>query len=119
MNNLLLISLIVIYCSIPGFLMKAGHSFLMGLIPIYNIVQFFKVLEINLGLLFIIIGFIFIPYSCAFTLTLLYIFVPFIVCHAYGRPVILGLFGIVLPFVFYPLMAYIVGTYIYDTGVEL
>ena len=119
MNNLLLITLIVFYCSIPGYLLKSGCSFFMSLIPIYNIVQFFKVLDINLGLLMILIGFIFIPYSCVFTLTMLYIFLPFIVCHAYGRPVFLGFLGIIFPFVFYPLMAYILGNYIYDTGVEL
>lgn len=119
MNNLLIISLIVIYFSIPGYLMKAGHSFFKGLIPIYNIVQLFKVLEINLGLFMIILGFVFIPYSSAFTLTLLYIFIPFIICHAYGRPIVLGLLGIIFPFIFYPLMAYILGTYVYDTGVEL
>lgn len=119
MNNLLLITLIVIYCSIPGYLMKAGYSLLKGLIPVYNVFTLFKVLEINLGLLFIIAGFIVIPYSREFTLTLLYIFLPFIICHAYGKPVILGLVGIIFPFVFYPVMAYILGTYVYDTGVEL
>ncbi len=119
MNNILLIALIVIYCSIPGYLVKAGYSFFKAIIPIYNIILFFKALDINLGLLMIIIGFIFIPYSCVFTLTMLYIFIPFIICHAYGRPIILGLIGIVFPFVFYPLMAYILGNYVYDTGVEL
>ena len=119
MDNLLLISLIVIYFSIPGYLMKAGYSFFKGLLPIYNIIQLFKVLEINIGLLMILIGFILIPYSRVFTLTLLYIFGPFIICHAYGKPVILGIVGVVFPFVFYPLMAYILGVYMYDTGVEL
>ena len=119
MNNILLIALIVIYCSIPGYLVKAGYSFFKAIIPIYNIILFFKALDINLGLLMIIIGFIFIHYSCVFTLTMLYIFIPFIICHAYGRPIILGLIGIVFPFVFYPLMAYILGNYVYDTGVEL
>lgn len=119
MNNLLLILLIVIYCSIPGYLLKAGYSFLKGILPIYNVFTLFKVLEINIGFLFIIAGFIIIPYSREFTLTLLYIFLPFMICHAYGKPVILGLFGIAFPFVFYPLMAYILGVYMYDTGVEL
>ena len=119
MNNLLIIVLIVIYCSIPGYLVKAGHSFFKSLIPIYNIFQFFKALDISLGLLMILIGFIFIPYSRIFTLTLMYIFMPFIICHAYGKPVILGIVGVVFPFVFYPLMAYILGVYMYDTGVEL
>ena len=116
MTNLFLIIIIIIYLSIPGFLVKAGKPFYMGLIPIYNIYLFYKVIDVELGLLLILIGLSIIPYTSSFVLTMVYIFTPFIVCHAYSKNLLFGILGVIFPFVFYPLVGYFLGTYVYDLG---
>ena len=108
------IYLLCFYFSIPGFLYKAGYSLLKGLIPFYNVYLLLTVLEISPIILIILsLGLIFLP-ERMFIVTLMYIFIPFIICDAYDRSKIMGVFALVLPFIFLPVIAYGPGTYVYD-----
>ena len=119
MNKLIIIYFIIIYLSLPGYFSKANYPFWKALIPIYNIYILFEILQFNKGILLIILGFIFIPYTRIFTLTALYVFMPSLIAKAYDKNFIFGILGIVLPFVFYPLISYFPSTYIYDIEEEL
>ena len=102
-----LISGIAFYLSLCGFLVKAGHPFWKGLIPIYNLSLFFYELNIK-ALTLIILGLllIFLP-DGMLIVTVMYIFFPFVVSYGYGRGFICGLLALIFPFAMYPLLAYV------------
>lgn len=111
---LVLICILSLLISIPGFIKKAGYSFISGLIPGYNLYLFFSIIEFPIFLLIgISLGLIFAP-DRMFFLTLLCILLPFIVNDAYGKGKISGVFTLFLPFIMYPVLAYFTGFYGYD-----
>lgn len=114
MNKWILIYLIVLYLSIPGFLKRAHKPFYYGLIPFLNVYVLMKVLRFNIIHLLIITALIIIPYTSNFVLTFIYIFLPFIICYAYGKSLFLGFLGVLFPYFFYPFIAYIIGMYVLD-----
>lgn len=106
--------LVSFYLSLPGLFSKAGYSSLTGLIPIYNIYVLVQILEISPILLMIIsLGLIFLPQRIAIV-TLIFLFLPFLIADAYDKKIIFGLLGCILPFIIYPMIAYCTGTYCYD-----
>ena len=106
--------LLSIYLSLPGLFSKAGYNALLGLIPIYNVYLLVQILEISPILLILLsLGLIFLP-DRVFIGTLMAIFLPVIISDAYDKPIIYGLFSIILPFILIPIAAYINGTYRYD-----
>lgn len=102
-----LISGIAFYLSLCGFLVKAGHPFWKGLIPIYNLSLFFFELEVS-PITLIILGLllIFLP-DAMFIATLMYVFFPFVVSYGYGKGFICGILALIFPFAMYPLMAFV------------
>lgn len=115
---LVVICLVSLLIAIPGFINKAGYSFLEGLIPIYNLYLFFTILELSpLVLILLALGLIFLP-DRAFIITLICIILPFIVCDAYGKGKVTAVLTLILPFIMYPLIAYFTGTYEYDVREE-
>ena len=107
----LLLTGVAFYLSLCGFLAKAGYSFWTGLIPIYNIALLFVFLGIKPIVLFILgILFIILP-DGAIILTLLYVFLPFLISYAYGRGFFIGLLTFVCPIVMYPLLAFVLAVY--------
>ena len=114
MNNyFILIYIIIIFLSLPGYFYKADYPIWKAFVPIYNIYTLFEILNFKLGHLLIIIGFIFIPYTRFFTLTLLYVFLPSLIAKAYDKKFIFGILGIIFPFAFYPYVSYFPSTYLY------
>lgn len=111
---LVVICFISLLIAIPGFINKAGYSFIRGLIPFYNVYLFLSLLEISpLFLILISIGLIVLP-DRAFFVTLLFMILPFIVSDAFGKGKVTGILTLFLPFIMYPFLAYIGGTYAYD-----
>ncbi len=116
---LVVICLISLLISIPGFIHKAGHSIFKGLIPGYNLYLFLTLLEISPILLILLaLGLILLP-DRAYVITLICVFLPFVVNDAYGNgKLIPGVLTLALPFVMYPFLAYVGGTYSYDVREE-
>lgn len=111
---LVVICFISLLIAIPGFINKAGYSFIRGLIPFYNVYLFLSLLEISpLFLILISIGLIVLP-DRAFFVTLLFMILPFMVSDAFGKGKVTGILTLFLPFIMYPFLAYIGGTYAYD-----
>lgn len=108
------ICLISLLIAIPGFINKAGYSFVKGLIPGYNIYLFLSLLEFSpLFLIIISIGLIVLP-DRAYFATLLFMILPFMVSDAFGKGKFTGFLILFLPFIMYPFLGYIGGTYAYD-----
>lgn len=119
MINLVIIYLIVLYISIPGLLSKAGYNFFLGLIPIYNVYLLLKVLEIPLSIIItLVLGLIFLNNN-VYVLTLIFIFLPFILADAYSKGKILSIIGLILPIIVFPYLAYAPSAlYTYGTQVK-
>ncbi len=108
--------LISLYLSIPALLNKAGYKFFYGLIPFFNIYLFFKVLEINpIFLIIYSILIIIAPFRELF-ITILVIFLPFMIGDAYETSLKYSFLGLVLPFIIFPYIGYFHGVYQYDGG---
>lgn len=111
---LVAICLISLLIAIPGFINRAGYSFIKGLIPFYNIYLFLSLLEFSPFILILIsLGLIFLP-DRAFFVTFLFVLLPFMVSDAFGKGKICGFLTLILPFIMYPFLGYIGGTYAYD-----
>ncbi len=111
---LVAICLLSLLIAIPGFVNKAGYSFVKGLIPFYNIYLFLSLLEFSpLIITIIALGLILLP-DIAFFATILFMFLPFMVSDAFGKGKITGILTLFLPFIMYPFLGYIGGTYAYD-----
>lgn len=110
----LVICLICIFISIPGYVSKNGIKWWKGLLPIINIYYFLKGLKISPFLLIILaFGLILLP-DRLLILTIMCIFSPFIIADTYGKGKIIGFLGLIFPFFVYPWLAYLSGTYIYE-----
>jgi hypothetical protein len=106
MLNLVIIYLIVLYISIPGLLNKAGYNFFLGLIPIYNVYLLFRVLEIPLSIIItLLLGLIFLNNN-VYVLTLIFVFLPFILADAYSKGKVISIVGLILPMIVFPYLAY-------------
>ena len=112
-EHFLLIYFIIILISLPGYFQKAEYPIWKAFIPIYNIYILFEILNFKLGHILILLGFIFIPYTRVFTLTMLYVFLPSLIAKAYDKKWIYGILGIPFPFLFYPYVSFFPSTYIY------
>lgn len=110
----LVVCLICIMISIPGFVSKNGMTWWKGVIPIVNIYYFLKGLRISpILLMALALGLIILP-DRLFVLTVMCIFLPFIITDTYGHGKIVGFIGLLAPFIIYPWIAYLSGTYIYE-----
>lgn len=106
--------LVTFYLSLPGFFSKAGYNALKGLIPLYNVYILIEILEINPILLILVsLGLIFLPIR-GYLVTLIFLFIPFLIADAYDKKPIIGLFTCLLPFIMFPYISYFSGTYRYD-----
>jgi hypothetical protein len=112
-NTVVIVYLVALYLSIPGFLRKAGIKFYYGLIPIINIYFLCKALNMN-PLFMIIYGALltFTPFK-DLLVTALVIFLPFMIMDAYEDNILYSFAALILPFVLFPLVAYFHGTYQY------
>lgn len=110
----LVICLISLFLSIPGFVRKAGIPSWKAFIPILNVYYFFKLTKISPILLILLsLGLIFWE-ERLFILTVMCIFFPFILSETYGYGKKIGFLGLIAPFVIYPWLAYRSGIYIYE-----
>lgn len=111
---LLIAYLVPLYLSLPGLLSKAGYNGLKGLIPFYNVYVLIEILEINpLLLILLSLGLIFLPIR-GYLVTLVFIFIPFLIADAYDKKPFIGLITCILPFIMFPFISYFSGTYRYD-----
>ncbi len=112
-SNIIIIYVIVLFISIPGFLRKAGIKFYYGLIPIVNIYFFCKALRLN-PVLLIVYGLllIFTPFKDLLITTLI-IFLPFLIMDAYEDNLIVSFLALFVPFIAFPVVAYYHGDYNY------
>lgn len=111
---LAIIYFVSFYLSLPGFFTKAGYSAFKGLIPIYNIYILIEILNINPIILVLeALGLIFLK-DRVFIATLIFVFMPFMLADAYDKKIVTGVLGFLLPFIVFPYLAYVSGTYIYD-----
>lgn len=111
---ILIAYLVSFYLSLPGLFSKAGYNGLKGLIPFYNIYILIELLEINPFLLILLsLGLIFLPIR-GYLVTLVFLFIPFLIADAYDKKPITGLITCILPFIMFPFIAYFSGTYRYD-----
>lgn len=116
---IVLIYILCFYFSLPGFLKKAGYSYLKGLIPFYNIYLLCLSLKVNpfiLGMLSL--GLIFLPCRTLIG-TILIIFLPFIISDAYNCDDLkMAFLTLIFPFFMYPYQAYVKGFYTYNMEEE-
>ena len=112
-NTIIILYVVGLYLSIPGFLRKAGIKFYYGLIPIVNIYFLIKALNIH-PILLIVYGLllIFLPYK-DLLMTIMVIFFPFMLMDGYEKNILLSFAALILPFVIYPYVAYFHGIYNY------
>ena len=109
----LVVCLVCLIISIPGFISKSGEPWWKGIIPIVNIYYFLKGLKLSPILLMVLaLGLICLP-DRLLILTIMCIFFPFIVTDAYGHGKIVGLLGLIFPMLIYLWLAYISGVYTY------
>lgn len=109
----LVVCLICIAISIPGYIAKSGIKWWKGIIPIVNIYYFLKGLRISPWLLMVLaLGLILLP-DRLFILTIICVFASFIIADTYGHGKKTGFLGLILPFIIYPWLAYLSGNYIY------
>ena len=89
-ETIVILYVLGLFLSIPGFLRKAGVKFYYGLIPIVNIYFFFKVLKIN-PIMLIIFGasLAFLPIR-DLLMTIFIIFLPFMIMDAYERNILIS-----------------------------
>ncbi|MBQ8131817.1 MAG: hypothetical protein IJ193_04940 [Bacilli bacterium] len=105
--------LVSLYISIPGFVKKAGYNPFLGLVPIVNIYLLIRTLKINpIFLMVIALLLIFLP-DRAFIVTSIVIFLPFMVVDCFEDNILYSFLSLVLPFIFFPYIAYIHGIYSY------
>ena len=106
--------LVSFYLSLPGLFSKAGYNALTGLVPFYNIYKLLVLLEIHpLLLILLSLGLIFLPIR-GYIVTLIFLFIPFIIADAYDKKTFTGIITCILPFIMFPYIAYFSGTYRYD-----
>lgn len=108
-----LIFYITLYICIIGFNHRAENKFILGLIPIYNIYLFFKIIGLSPIILVISILLLIFNETRMMVVTFYTIFLPFIIADAYGKNFIYGLLGLILPFLIFPYLAFIAGDYSY------
>ena len=113
-NQIILIYIIIIYVSLPGYFVKAEEPIWKALIPIYNIYELYRILKFEPGHIVMLLGLIVIPYTRIFTLTFLFVCTPTLIAKAYNKNFIFGIVGILFPYIIYPVMSYLPRTYIYD-----
>ncbi len=118
-NIYIYVSILVIYLSICGLLKKAGYNWYLGLIPIYNLVLLFKVLEIHPIIIFVIGILLIVLEDRLFIFITCLMILPFIISDAYGENILIGLGILFLPIIFLPLLAFKLGIYDYNSGSEL
>jgi len=106
--------LVSLYISIPGLIGKASYNWLLGWIPIINIYLLVKVLDINPILLIVLSLFIIFLPERTFIVTMIVIFLPFLLADCYEDNMIYGLLGLIIPFIIFPYIAYFHGTYLYS-----
>lgn len=111
---IIILYLVSVYISLPGLFSKAGYKAILGLIPIVNIYILVQILEINPILQIILsLGLIFLD-DRAYIVTLIFLFLPFVIADAYDKNFIYGLLCNIIPFILYPYLAYFNGTYRYN-----
>lgn len=111
---ILIAYLVTFYISLPGLFTKAGYPALAGFVPIYNIYILVQILDIKPTYLIIIaLLLIFLP-DRVFIGTMIFVFLPFMISDAYNNNLMVSILGLFLPFLIFPYIAYIGGTYRYD-----
>ncbi len=112
-KGIVILYIITLYLSIPGFIKMAGYRPLLGLIPIVNIYFLLRTLDTNpIFLMLISLLLIFLP-DRVFILTSIVIFLPFMIGDCFEDKIIYSVLALVLPFLFFPYIAYIHGSYSY------
>lgn len=108
-----LIYFLCFYLSLPGFFNKAGYKGYKGLIPVYNIYLLCLILKIHPLLLAILgLSLIFLPSRMLIATTII-VFLPFIIADAFSNGIKMGVLTALIPFVMFPVLAYIKGYYNY------
>ena len=89
-----------------GFINLSGVPFWRGIIPVVNVYYLSKSLQINLVYIIILtLCIIFLPIRMLFV-TMIFVILPFALSYTYGGGFFGGLFGIFLPFIVYPYLAF-------------
>mgnify|MGYP003306300645 CR=1 FL=1 len=111
---IVIVYLLSIYISIPGLIGKANYNWLLGWIPFVNIYYLLSVLEIKpIFLIIISLLLIFLP-DRALIVTMMVVFLPFLIADCYENNVGYGFLGLILPFIVFPYIAYFHGEYLYS-----
>ena len=103
--------LLILHFSIAGFVSKGGYNYFLGLIPIYNLYILFNLLDIPFYVFFILsLLIVFLP-ERMFIITALIVFLPFLIGEYYEEKMIYSFCMLIIPYVFYPYVAYYHGIY--------
>lgn len=112
-KEIIILYVITLYLSIPGFIKMAGYHPLLGLIPIVNIYCLLRTLDVNpIFLILLSLLLIFLP-DRVFILTSIVIFLPFMIGDCFEDKMIYSFLALLLPLPILPYIAYIHGSYSY------
>ena len=108
-----IVYILSLYLSIPGFIGKAGYNWLLGFIPFVNLYYLVLTLKIE-PILLILVGILLIVFPERILIgTCIVMFLPFMIADCFETDLFYSFGCLILPFIFYPFIAYFHGSYLY------
>ena len=105
MKTFIFLSLVLFHISLSFLLEKAGYNRLLCLFPGINLYYLSKAIKTNIILIILlVIGIILLPIR-NLIMTLIYIYLPFIISYYYSQQIYVPIITLVVPFLGYPYMA--------------
>ena len=105
MKTYIFLSIVLFYVSLGFLLEKAGYNKVLSFIPIINLYFLSKAIKTNIIIIIaLILGIIFLPIR-NLIMTLIYIFLPFVISYYYSQHIFVPIFTLFCPFLGYPFMA--------------
>ena len=105
MKTFIFLSLVLFHISLSFLLEKAGYNRLLCLVPGINLYYLSKAIKTNIILIILlVIGIRLLPIR-NLIMTLIYIYLPFIISHYYSQQIYVPIITLVVPILGYPYMA--------------
>lgn len=105
MKTYVFLSIVFFYVSLGFLLEKAGYNKILSFVPIVNLYYLSKAIKTNIIIIIVLIlGIIFLPVR-NLLMTLIYIYLPFVISYYYCQKIYVPIFTLLCPFLGYPFMA--------------
>ena len=105
MKTYIFLSIVLFYVSLGFLLEKAGYNKVLSFVPGVNLYYLSKAIKTNIIIIVILIlGIILLPIR-NLIMTLIYIYLPFIISYYYSQKIFVPIITLFFPFIGYPFMA--------------